>query len=145
MSASLKKASAAATKSASRGLFVPAPLAFSSASHPRVSAAGGGGDQIWVQLLIAMPQYPMAHWGSICVTWVKPFTASRYQKECSSATARSNGFCAAASHEIGKVTCPILSLPIAGWPAAGHADAPSISVMIAIPPIFMIALLGSRM
>src|SRR5687768_3621265 len=106
-------------KSASFGLFALAVLAFSTASQPRLSPAGCGGDQICVQLLIAIPQYPIAHWGSICVTSVNPFTASRYQNECSSATARSNGFCAAGAHEIGKLTCPILSAPACagvGWP-----------------------------
>jgi hypothetical protein len=94
--------------------FTVAVLAFSMASHPRLSAGGGGGDQICVQLLIAIPQYPIAHWGSSRVTSVNPLTASRYQNECSSATARSNGFCAAGAHEIGKLTCPIRSSAGAG-------------------------------
>jgi hypothetical protein len=52
----LKNTSAAAMKSASFGLLVVTALAFSTASHPRLSAGGGGGDQICVQLLIAVPQ-----------------------------------------------------------------------------------------
>ena len=96
-------------KSASFAFFTVAVLAFSTASHPRLSAGGGGGDQICVHWLIATPQCPMAHWGSSRVTSVNALPASRYQKECSSATARSNGFCAAGAQEIGKVTCPILS------------------------------------
>jgi hypothetical protein len=68
-------------------------------------------------------------------------TASRYQKECRSATARSNGFCAAGTHEIGKFTCPILSAG-AGWAATGHAEVPSHSIRIAIVPSFIVVLPG---
>src|SRR6267142_6275551 len=95
--------------SRSRGVLAPAALAFSTASQPRLSAAGGGGDQICVQLVIARPQYAIAQSGSACAICVKAFAASRYQNECSSATARSNGFCTAAAQEMGKRTCPIFS------------------------------------
>src|SRR5207248_6137761 len=87
LSPSLKNASAAATKSRSRAVFALAALAFSTASQPRLSAAGGGGDQICVQLLIARPQYAIAQSGSAWATAVKALAASRYQKECRSATA----------------------------------------------------------
>src|SRR5260370_21104832 len=92
LSASLKNASAAATKSRSRGVRVPAALALSTASPPRLSAAGGGGDQICVQLVMARPQYAIAQSGSAWEICVKAFDASRDQKERSSATARPNGF-----------------------------------------------------
>jgi hypothetical protein len=51
----------------------------------------------------------MAQTGSACVTAVNALRASRYQKECSSATARSNGGCIAVWQEMGKVTVPSLS------------------------------------
>ena len=51
----------------------------------------------------------MAQSGSAWVTAVNAWSASRYQKEWSSATARSNGCCSAVWQEIGKVTVPSLS------------------------------------
>src|SRR5262249_21919313 len=51
----------------------------------------------------------MAQSGSACVTAVNAFAASMYQKECSSATPRSNGFCTAAPHDVAKVTWPMRS------------------------------------
>src|SRR5262245_10982040 len=84
-------------------------LAFSTASQPRLSAGGPGADQIWYQPLIAMPQYAIAQSGSAWVTAVNALIDSRYQNECRSATARSNGFCTSGRHETGNVTCPIRS------------------------------------
>src|SRR5437763_16329518 len=111
LSPSLKNASAVATKSRSRGVFALAAFAFSTASQPRLSAAGGGGDQICVQLVMARPQYAIAQSGSAWVISVKALAASRYQNECSRATARSNGFSTAPAQETGKRTLPIFSGP----------------------------------
>src|SRR5262245_6363527 len=94
--------------------------AFSRASQPRVSDAGLGGDQIWYQRLIAMPQYAMAQSGSAWVTAVNALTDSRYQNECRSATARSNGFCTAGLQEMGNVTCPIFSTPVCAKPGVAE-------------------------
>ena len=69
-----------------------------------MSAAGCGGAQICVHWLIARPQYAIAQSGSACATAVNALAASMYQKEWSSATARSNGFCTAAAHDVGKLT-----------------------------------------
>ena len=51
----------------------------------------------------------MAQSGSAWVTAVNAWSASRYQKEWSSATARSNGGCSAVWQAIGNVTVPSLS------------------------------------
>ena len=127
----MKNASAAATKSRSRGVFAPAAFAFSTASQPRLSAAGGGGDQICVQFVRASPQYAIAQSGSACVTCVNAFAASRYQNECSSATARSNGFCTAGAQETGKRTCPIFSAS-----SATTTDATSSAIPTPSPDTF---------
>src|SRR5215831_15607 len=50
----------------------------------------------------------MAQLGSVSATPVKAFTASSYQNECSSATARVNCCCASALQETGKPTSPTL-------------------------------------
>src|SRR5713101_1796897 len=90
------------------------------ASTPRLSAGGGGGDQICVHWLSATPQYAMPQLGSAWAIAAKAFADSRYQKECRSATARSNGFCIAGAHDTGKVTWPIFS-PAGGitWAESG--------------------------
>src|SRR5882724_1736121 len=95
--------------SRSRGVLPPAARALSTASHPRLSAAGGGGDQICVQLVMARPQEAIAQSGSAWAICVKAFAASRYQNEWSKATARSKGCCAAGLQDTGKRTCPIFS------------------------------------
>src|SRR6266852_5012793 len=51
----------------------------------------------------------MAQSGSACVTAVKAFADSRYQKECKIATAWSKAFCTAGLQETGKLTFPIRS------------------------------------
>src|SRR5690348_6686152 len=51
----------------------------------------------------------MAHVGSAVVTAVKAFSASSYQNECSSATARSKSAWTAGAHETGKRTVPSFS------------------------------------
>ena len=58
---------------------------------------------------MARPQYAIAQSGSAWAICVKAFDASRYQNECSSATARSNGCCTAGLQETAKRTRPILS------------------------------------
>src|SRR5436189_827455 len=60
-------------------------------------------------MLMATPQKPIAHDGSVTVTSVKALIASSYQNECSSATARANCSLAAGLHETGKVTVPSFS------------------------------------
>jgi len=63
----------------------------------------------------------MAQLGSVSATPVKTFTASSYQNECSSATARVNCCCASALQETGKPTSP--TLPIAcACNAVGTSD-----------------------
>jgi len=63
----------------------------------------------------------MAQLGSVSATPVKAFTASSYQNECSSATARVNCCCASALQETGKPTSP--TLPIAcACNAVGTSD-----------------------
>src|SRR5262244_3013028 len=58
---------------------------------------------------MARPQEAIAQSGSACVTAVKAFADSMYQKECRSATPRSNGFCTEAAQDVGNVTWPIRS------------------------------------
>src|SRR5262249_2293141 len=58
---------------------------------------------------MARPQEAIAQSGSACATAVKAFADSMYQKECRSATPRSNGFCTEAAHDVGNVTWPIRS------------------------------------
>src|SRR5438132_1309258 len=100
---------AAGTTCRSGAVVAPAALALSTASQPRLRAAGGGGDQICVQLLMARPQYAIAQSGSAWATAVKALAASMYQKECRSATALSKGFCTSARHETANRTWPIFS------------------------------------
>ena len=52
-----------------------------------------GAAQIGWYRLMATPQYAMAHAGSAAATAAKAFSASSYQNEWSSATARANGAC----------------------------------------------------
>src|SRR5262249_46143163 len=99
------------------------PRAFSTASAPRLSAAGGGGDQIWVQFVSARPQYAIAHWESACAISVKALAASRYQKECSSATARSKDACTAGEQETGNFPPPIFSV----WAPAVETESATIA------------------
>src|SRR5262249_59271968 len=98
-----------AAKSRSRGVFALAVLAFSTASQPRFSAAGGGGDQIWVQLLMATPQYAIAQSGSACATAANALGDSGDQNEGRSATAPADRFCTAAVHQSRKRTRPLFS------------------------------------
>src|SRR5215471_241924 len=58
---------------------------------------------------MAIPQYPIAHVGSLVVISVNAFTASSYQNECRSATARSKSPWMAGAHETWKWTLPSLS------------------------------------
>src|SRR5688500_5651305 len=104
-------------RSRSRGVFTLADFALAISSTLRLRLAGLGGDQIWYQRLSAAPQYPMAQSGSASVTAVKAFSDSRYQNECRSATARSNGFCTAGLQETGNETWPIFSVPFGCAPA----------------------------
>jgi hypothetical protein len=59
----------------------------------------------------------MAHDGSFWASAVNAFTVSGKKNECSIATARLNCICAAALHEIGKLTSPNFSswARAAGW------------------------------
>src|ERR1700722_17960760 len=59
----------------------------------------------------------MAHDGSCWASAVNAFTVSGKKNECSIATARLNYICAAALHEIGKLTSPNFSswARAAGW------------------------------
>src|SRR2546430_875814 len=70
---------------------------------------------------MARPQYAIAQSGSACAMAANALADSRYQKECRSATARSNGFCTAALHETGNRTCPIFSVSSAATAAATTA------------------------
>src|SRR5262249_23808045 len=79
------------------------------ASAPRLRAAGVGGDQICVHWLMATPQYAIPQPGSAWAMAANALADSRYQKEWSRATARSNGFCMAGAQETGNVTWPIFS------------------------------------
>ena len=67
------------------------------------------------------------------MTAVNAFAASMYQKECSSATPRSNGFCTAAPHDVAKVTWPIRSLAVCARGVATQAATTSavIAAMVA--------------
>src|SRR5215470_775607 len=58
---------------------------------------------------MAMPQYPIAQPGSFVVIAVNDFSASSYQNECRSATARSKSSWTAGTHETGKWTRPSFS------------------------------------
>src|SRR3989442_11587125 len=60
-------------------------------------------------MLMATPQNPMAHDGSVTVTSVNALVASSYQNECNIATARSNCWLAAGLHDTGKLTVPSFS------------------------------------
>src|ERR1044071_8811849 len=51
----------------------------------------------------------MPHFGSVFVTSVNPFSASSYQNECRSATARLNCCCARRLHDTEKLTRPSFS------------------------------------
>src|SRR5689334_10886134 len=55
----------------------------------------------------------MAQVGSVAATTVKALTASSYQNECKSATARVNCCCASALQETGKPTSPTLPMACA--------------------------------
>src|SRR5688572_2596073 len=59
---------------------------------------------------MATPQWPMPHFGSVFATSENPFSASSYQNECSSATARLNFCCAGLVHDVAKLTLPSFSL-----------------------------------
>src|SRR6516165_2603467 len=96
--------------------------ACATASAPALSAASLGGYQSGYQLLMATPQYAMAQLGSISATPVKAFTASSYQNECRSATARVNCCCASPLQETGKPTSPTLPIASARNPV-GTSDA----------------------
>src|SRR5215470_2083472 len=58
---------------------------------------------------MAMPQYPIAQPGSFVVIAVNDFSASSYQNECRSATARSKSSWTVGAHETGKWTRPSFS------------------------------------
>src|SRR5262249_54078983 len=61
-----------------------------------------------------------------------------YQNECSSATARSNGFCTAAAHEVGKLTWPMRSPAVCADGVEGEAASTDIaSDMASTPRWFM--------
>src|SRR5262245_61192467 len=82
-------------------------MACSTVAPPSVSALDEGGQaKGFPSRLMATPQCPIAHEGSSAITAVKVLMAGANQKECSSATARSNCACATALHETGKCTWP---------------------------------------
>ena len=56
----------------------------STALTPAFNAAGLGGNHSGYQWLIAMPQDPIAHPGSVSVIAVNPFRASGYQTKAGS-------------------------------------------------------------
>ena len=58
---------------------------------------------------MATPQYAIAHEGSPAATAANAFSASSYQNEWSSATARANGAWDAGAQEIGNVIVPSFS------------------------------------
>src|SRR5207249_10585940 len=66
---------------------------------------------------MARPQYAIAQSGSACAMAANALADARYQNECRSATARSNGFCTDALHETGNRTCPIFSVSSAATAA----------------------------
>src|SRR5881275_178732 len=64
---------------------------------------------------MACPQLAIAHFGSFSATCLNCLSASSYQKECSSATPRSNGFCTLAEQEVGNETVPSFSVEMKCW------------------------------
>ena len=72
--------------------------------------AASGRSQISCHWVIASPQYAIAHVGSAAMTSLNCCSALSYQKLCSNATPRSNAFCCAAAHEVGKLTVPSFSV-----------------------------------
>src|SRR5574341_239505 len=94
----------------SRGVFAPTDLAFATAVQPSLSAWGDGGHVKGLpRRLMATPQWVIAHVGSNSLALENAFMAGANQKECSSATARSNCACAAALQETAKCTWPSCS------------------------------------
>src|SRR3989442_13028755 len=87
----------------SRWRGVPARASpWSAAARPAPSSAGAGGVHSGCSSAIACPQYPIAHVESAVTASLNASPAFSYQKECSSATPRSNLRCASVLHDTGK-------------------------------------------
>src|SRR6267378_707631 len=122
--------------SRSRWLLACAALALSTAAEPSASALGEGGQaKGFPYRSIALPQWAIAQPGSACATAPNALSPSSNQKECSSATARSNCGCTVGLHEVEKCTVPSFSTPSsrASTPAAvaRNADATSAEIEFA--------------
>src|SRR5262245_56936808 len=96
-------------KHRSRGVGDPVDCVFSIAALPAAITCGDrsppNGLPQWVS---AMPQYAIAHEGSVVSTPSNPARASGNQNECSSATAWLNASLTAGAHEVSKLTVPTL-------------------------------------
>src|SRR6185295_7645752 len=97
----------------------------------------------------------MPHFGSVLVTSRKPLSASSYQKECKSATARLNFCCATLLQDTAKLTRPSFSPISCLWDCISCAPSPSgnrnnvsedprnnLLKFITIPPVVVFEMVG---
>src|SRR5207244_9979699 len=92
---------------------------------------GVGAAQIGWYRLMATPHCAIAHEGSAAATSLKAFSASSYQNEWRSATARTKRAWTAGAHDVGKLTVP--SFSGRGWWCAWSFSSAAAGAAASVP------------